>query len=112
MTKREGDFLKEVILEQPELPKAVEAGMVAMVKGCTKDWGLKPSSFALEKSPVLWGEPRFCDQLSEHHFLPFVFTGSISQPFAEELHRTPILAVASDLGPRFPLNGMWCTARG
>ena len=73
---------------------------------------MKPSSFALEKSPALWGEPRFCDQLSEHHFLPFVFAGSISQPFAEELRRTPILAVASDLGPRFPLNGMWCTARG
>jgi hypothetical protein len=31
MTKREDDFLKEVILEQLELPKAVETGMVAMV---------------------------------------------------------------------------------
>lgn len=31
MTKREDDFLKEVILEQLELPKAVEAGIVAMV---------------------------------------------------------------------------------
>ena len=90
MTKREGDFLKEVILEQPELPKAVEAGIVAMVKGCTKDWGSQPSSFALAISRVLWGESGFCDQLSEHHFLPFIFTGSISQPCAEELRRTPI----------------------
>lgn len=112
MTKREGEFLKEVILEQLELPKAVKAGIVAMVKGCTKDWGSQPSSFALAISRVLWGQSGFCDPMPEHHFC-LLSSPAASCNLAPKNSAIPLFSVAAcDLGARFLLNGMWCNARG